>query len=295
MTFLRTEEGLTNQAMFMDVDIIVYTEGGEFSYSIEDVSSGVVNEFSIDQIFWDGILKKHCFKPRYELFPIGSKKTLEQIATLISVDRIQNVGVAMDSDYDELENTKIKSPYILYTHGYSWENDVFNLRIIEQYIKAYITRNVNISSVFDTLNSKIENYIEGCLLLNIFNLLYVNKDEKSIHYSKFESKSKFGKKLNVLEIRKFILSQVVKKEPYRTINWNAILSRDSQRYLPSKWVKNIYRDVLNDVAKKELHLKSKIPMDLLERDFIILYMKLEKIESYQHHEQQVRLLQQNVI
>lgn len=193
MTFLRTLDGLTNQALFNDVDIIFYTEGGDVSYSVDEVSSGIHNDFAIDQIFWINVLEKHRLEQKYKILPIGSKSTLLQIANLIAGCSIQNVGVAMDTDYDDLYERKIQSPYILYTYGYSWENDVFDFSTLEHYIAENTLNTTQRLKALDVLKEIIENYIDGCISLDKFNLLYANKRKKKIHYRRFEKSGESGK------------------------------------------------------------------------------------------------------
>ena len=67
MSFTRTNSGLSNLALFHGVDLIVFTEGGEESYSYEDVLASKFNERSVDIKFWSGIFSKHNFQqPKYQ-------------------------------------------------------------------------------------------------------------------------------------------------------------------------------------------------------------------------------------
>jgi hypothetical protein len=45
---------------------------------------------------------------------------------------ISNVYVAMDRDMDNFKGELINCPGVFYTYGYSWENDVWNIDIIEE-------------------------------------------------------------------------------------------------------------------------------------------------------------------
>lgn len=96
--------------------------------------------------------------------------------------------------------------------------------------------------------------------------------------------------MNNTEIEEFIKREKKDLKPDERIKEAPIDDRYSQRYLPGKWVKNIYRDALNHVRKKMLHFKYSISMDQLEREFIIRYRKIEEVESYNYHERQIREL-----
>lgn len=290
MTFLRTEEGLTNQALFRDVDIVIYTEGGENSYSIEDILKGDFNEWSIDQVFWDGILQKHKFEQKYKLLPIGSKTTLEHIANMIVNEKVENVGVAMDTDLDDINGTKKISPYILYTYGYSWESDVFEFSVLEHFVIDYLPKHIRRSNIIDYAQKKLDNYLSGCTKITAFNLLYIKTNAKRLHYKdfKFQSKSEIG--LDIVKIDDFILKEKTGVKASRSLNRCNSRDQRIRRYINGKWVKIIYKDVLNHVRIERLRFKNKLPMDHLEREFVNRYMKLKNVESFLFHERQIKQL-----
>ncbi len=56
---------------------------------------------------------------------------------------VTGVYVAMDRDFDHLLGLAIKSPKVLYTFGYSWENDVWRQEVLEEvfYMVCGVCRN----------------------------------------------------------------------------------------------------------------------------------------------------------
>ena len=56
MSFTRTNAGLSNLALFYSVDLIVFTEGGEQSFSFDEVNEGRFNKTSVDIKFWCNII-----------------------------------------------------------------------------------------------------------------------------------------------------------------------------------------------------------------------------------------------
>lgn len=131
MTFTRTPRGLSNQHLFWGVDAIVYIEGGEDSLSFNEVISGSSGSQSIDVLFWQGVFAKFITGRNYKFLPIGSKGTIKCIAEEIKKGNITHVYVAMDRDHDCCIGSLIEAPGVLYTYGYSWENDVYNQTVIE--------------------------------------------------------------------------------------------------------------------------------------------------------------------
>ncbi|HEX8580654.1 MAG TPA: hypothetical protein VF655_13805, partial [Allosphingosinicella sp.] len=60
-----------------------------------------------------------------KLTPRGGKPILERLARDILERDIEDTLVAMDSDYDDFRGRKIDDRRVLYSHGYSWENEVY--------------------------------------------------------------------------------------------------------------------------------------------------------------------------
>jgi len=141
MSFTRTNSGLSNMALFHGVDIIVFTEGGEISYPFIDILKGKFNETSVDIKFWSGIFNTYGFDKEVEFRALGSKTATNKICELLSEGKISNIAVARDSDLDDFIGNKVQCPHILYTKGYSWENDVYQKELVEEQIKSMIFTN----------------------------------------------------------------------------------------------------------------------------------------------------------
>lgn len=128
MIFTRTTSGLTNQHLFHNVDYIVFVEGG-ISYTLQEVELENFNSESIDIYFWKRILQH--FKPaRYKFKAVGSKTAVTKIAENIIQNDIRTIYAAMDQDFDYVLNKNLTHTNILYTYGYSWENDVWNTDLV---------------------------------------------------------------------------------------------------------------------------------------------------------------------
>lgn len=134
MSFRRTNRGISNQYLFHNVDLIVFVEGGP-SYTRDEVNEGKYNEESIDSVFWKKIFDKYANSKKVKFKAIGSKSTVKEIALDIVNGNISSVMVAMDSEFDELLSRRIDHPNVHYTHGYSWENDVWNDNVVHKVIR----------------------------------------------------------------------------------------------------------------------------------------------------------------
>ncbi|MBD2539632.1 hypothetical protein [Coleofasciculus sp. FACHB-SPT36] len=143
MSFRRTPSGLSNMHLFLQVDVVVFTEGGSVSYSSSEVLSGAYNTQSVDLLFWTKIFKVFLPKKKLAFRAIGSKSTIKSIASDIALGSVKNVYVATDRDTDNFRGKLIKAPGVFYTFGYSWENDVWCADVVEEafYTLCPVSRN----------------------------------------------------------------------------------------------------------------------------------------------------------
>lgn len=122
MSFVRTDSGLSNLHLFEGADAIVYLEGGP-SLSVEDLEEGKCTHSSDDIRFWQEMFDHFRPDKKIAFKSIGSKTAVLKIAKKIEAGEISSVVAVMDRDFDHLSSKIIVHPNVVYTHGYSWEND----------------------------------------------------------------------------------------------------------------------------------------------------------------------------
>ncbi|MEQ8346756.1 MAG: hypothetical protein RIB84_21050 [Sneathiellaceae bacterium] len=131
MTFVRSPQGLSNLYLFSNVDYVVFTEGGPSTFSVHEAARGEFNQAAGPDVhFWAQVFYHGRRDLRVHVRGLGSKTTLNEIAKLVESGDASNICVAMDSDYSQIFDEKFKSKYILYTYGYSWENDLFEEELL---------------------------------------------------------------------------------------------------------------------------------------------------------------------
>src|SRR5665213_77182 len=130
MSFQHSPAGLSNLHIFSRVDAIVFVEGGE-SRSIADVRSGKFDSISSDVAFWQRCFSELGPPIKLQFRAVGAKPTLLDLAREVA-QGVTGVYVAMDRDFDHLMGQAIRAPGVLYTFGYSWENDVWTEMVIEE-------------------------------------------------------------------------------------------------------------------------------------------------------------------
>jgi hypothetical protein len=157
--FRRTTSGLNNLYLFHNVDFTVFLEGGKVSFNKAQVFEGSFHTETDDIIFWGNIFNNFQFKGKIKFKSIGSKSTVKEIALDIKNGLLNKVLVAMDNEFDEILEKRILHPNIYYTHGYSWENDIWNHDIVKAIIEdltAIKIKNDDLQKVFSDFEKKIK-------------------------------------------------------------------------------------------------------------------------------------------
>ncbi|WP_282029831.1 DUF4435 domain-containing protein [Paracoccus marcusii] len=126
--FVRTNSGISNRAIFTKADLTLYVEGG----------GGVDGAGSSDVIFWGDVFNQLRPDIKVTILAYEGKPQLEKMADKIISGEISNTVVAMDSDFDELLGERKQHNNVLYTYGYSWENDALCRENIESSLKRIL-------------------------------------------------------------------------------------------------------------------------------------------------------------
>lgn len=177
MIFTRTPTGLSNQYLFWHVDAVIFVEGGEVQYSLGQIKAGLSGSQSIDILFWQSLFSLFLPTKRFKLRSVGSKATIRQIATYIKSGKISHVYAAMDRDHDNIKGSLITTPGVLYTYGYSWENDVFSKKVFRELFVSMCFVSLNginfdaeIDSFYDGFTRNIRWAVYADMLLSHFNV-----------------------------------------------------------------------------------------------------------------------------
>lgn len=152
-TFRRTASGLANNHLFFGVDFIIYTEGGSMSFSKEEVVSH--DKYSLDTddiIYWENVFNKFVSGKTFKIKSVGSKTTLLDILSDVINHNISTVKLAMDNEFDELLNKQINHPSVYYTHGYSFENDIWCYNTVKNIIETITATSITSNIILDTFN-----------------------------------------------------------------------------------------------------------------------------------------------
>lgn len=155
MAFVRTSTGLNNQYLFHNVDYVVFVEGG-ISFNKVQIDEGKFNEQSIDTIFWSKIFSNYKPQSKYKFKAVGSKSTVLKVAEDIINNSLTTVYAAMDQEFDHVLGKAYEHDNILYTFGYSWENDVWNEQVIHDIVTSSSAINLDIKEVIEPFEKFIK-------------------------------------------------------------------------------------------------------------------------------------------
>lgn len=237
MAFTRTVSGLNNQHLFYNVDYIVYVEGGT-SYSKDQIDAGMFDDLSIDTIFWEAILN-HYKPANYKFKAIGSKTAVTKIAENIINSNITTVIAAMDQEFDMIHNTKLNHTNVLYTCGYSWENDVWNENVVEEVIYRFSAQRTNL----DLITSHFNKFIRD-IKIGVYTDAYL-----------FPSAQSFFPRpghMRLLECNSTLAPDVKRQEIITLINNTGVNLRDAFNYGVVNHLccrKNCYGHLFGDFCK----------------------------------------------
>lgn len=219
--FRRTAAGISNQPLFLDVDIIVFVEGSGKTgktFSKAQAYAGKSNPHSIDVIFWQTVFSIFHPGPRLKFRPIGSKSTLISIGEDIVSGKAKNVYVAMDRDF-QLKGPFIQGKGIFYTYGYSWENDVWQPEVLQDVITALCCTKISSRQISAVKKKLIASYkvfakeVRHVVFADAFlcsdGAAFIPRDQ---HMRCLIIRSKQLPKLNVAEIEKIFQRLNVSRE-----------------------------------------------------------------------------------
>lgn len=169
-SFLRTNSGLSNLKLFCQSDLIAYTEGGSKSYSLEEVIEGKYSKSSIDIKFWTCIFETLGCSKKITFRAIGSKNSGKQLTDKIISGSVKNSLIIKDRDLDDFLYSTVDHPNVIYTKGYSWENDVFTEEITLDLLGDLIDTPLEDDEISHVKNLylDIENQLKKLIRLEIF-------------------------------------------------------------------------------------------------------------------------------
>lgn len=126
--FSRTAGGINSQGKFYRSELVVYIEGKN------KISTGVIYD-------------EHYYKSIFNCFLKGSNIKIKVLGSCLDVldmyykvldGGIKNTLSIIDRDYDGIVFSKVKDNKLMYTYGYSWENDFWTKELCSKIISLLV-------------------------------------------------------------------------------------------------------------------------------------------------------------
>lgn len=87
---IHSKSGLANEHLFYKSDFVVYLEGGEVSFTKEQVLDGGFSDSTLDILFWNRIFQHFAPSKTFKLKSVGAKLVVLEIAHEIVQNNIPN-------------------------------------------------------------------------------------------------------------------------------------------------------------------------------------------------------------
>ncbi|MEN6601860.1 MAG: hypothetical protein ABFD86_05540 [Bryobacteraceae bacterium] len=183
MSFHRTPTGLSNLRYFLKVDGVLYVEGGQ-SYTFEEILEGRYSAESPDIHFWRTVFRECGSSLNLAFRSVGSKQTLQAIGRLVARGSVEGTLVAMDRDYDHIFGRKISCTRVLYTHGYSWESDVWTPKVVSELFYSVTGSNLaaarvdaELSAMYERFHRDMKHAIRADIICNAHSIEFLPKSK----------------------------------------------------------------------------------------------------------------------
>lgn len=126
MTFSRSLSGIANFGIFSGADILIYTEGK---------NNSSVGGIVFDEIFYTTLIGSIYPNKNVKVKCVGSKKEALEYASKLEASGSAGSVVIVDKDGDDLVSTLLAKRILVYTDGYSWENDFWTHQLAEEVLQ----------------------------------------------------------------------------------------------------------------------------------------------------------------
>ncbi|WP_316377593.1 DUF4435 domain-containing protein [Enterobacter hormaechei] len=116
MSFSRTIGGLSAQKVFYGADLIAYIEG----------KTSTESNCIYDDHFYKAIFKEFLPNKNIKIKILGNCNNVLDVYYKIVNNNIPNSFAIVDRDYDGVLYSRLKDYRLIFTYGYSWENDFWS-------------------------------------------------------------------------------------------------------------------------------------------------------------------------
>lgn len=297
MSFSRTNDGLSAMHIFLDVDLVVFVEGGRETHSASDAIEGRYNSDTHDIRFWEGIFSTFLPTVKAEFRSLGGNVGVREIGKMVADGSVSNVLAATDRDFEEYFHGGSKLRGCLRTWGYSWENDVCTTQVLSEAIYSYSGRSrasldaqAEAEEILSSITRRLRRYVIADYMLHLYNKSLIPREKpiKFINEGTKKSPPSFREAAAINDFRIITAGRWRVRSSNRSIDpWSCL---SAARDCCGHFIMEIYYRAL-------IHLLQKHSKGIkMEKDFGVLCLVREffdqfrggRIENvYRHYEGQI--------
>jgi hypothetical protein len=137
MSFTRTDCGISNLPIFLRVDILAFCEGGDGQDRDANDAFGSSPATSPDAAFWQPIIERKHVEKNILMYPLGSKTAVVRAYQKVKGIDTNGLYFCVDQDFDKIFGCDIRDRRVLYTDGYSHENDLVNRCVFAEFFRRF--------------------------------------------------------------------------------------------------------------------------------------------------------------
>ncbi|MCZ8377029.1 MAG: DUF4435 domain-containing protein [Beijerinckiaceae bacterium] len=153
MNLRRSTSSLHSLNIFYKADVVVFCEGGT-SLGYQQAISMTQNDGTLDSLYWESVINAFYNNKIYHVKSVGNKNTLKLIAEDVKNNNIKSISICMDSDYDRVLGKQYGGPRVVYTMGYSWENDVMSFPVLENLFQSLAGNGASGTAAFNDFRQR---------------------------------------------------------------------------------------------------------------------------------------------
>lgn len=130
MSFTRSANGIKNYPKFYGASLVFYIEG---KASAGEGKGSIVKKTK-DEVYYEALLKDVLGHASFKIKTVGNRADVFYIWGKLREKNATDGVAIVDKDLDGILSSPVQVKNLIYTKGYSWENDFWRQGLIEQLV-----------------------------------------------------------------------------------------------------------------------------------------------------------------
>lgn len=163
MSFRLSAKRVSVLAKLRKVNLMVLTEQGVGIQEETDNQFSTVKEIINDRFSWQAVFSRLCLKIKVFDNSIGSKTNLKAYG-----ENIKKFCVAIEFDFEKVNEEKTDSIFVLYTYRHIGENDVFTKVLLLEHLKDLLLDYVERRKVVQEVDKLVLEFLRSLRIIMFY-------------------------------------------------------------------------------------------------------------------------------